>query len=261
ERNLIDYGDQIRLAVRLLADNPGLAAGYRDQYPVALLDEYQDTNFAQRRLLELLYPPGSAICAVGDDMQSIYAFRGAHLANIQRFPEHFSDPPLTPKALQTTFRFGPSLVALANRIQGQVGASGLLDRPEVVDVVAWLEVLADPAASIGLLRVLEGPRYRLGRRDLATLARHARRLRDEAAGPDAAGAMAVPFVLADALDGLDDVPDLSDAARSRLAAFCAERRALAAATGRLPVLDLAEAIVQRTGLWRAAGERGRENLL
>src|SRR5439155_14829932 len=55
--------------------------------------------------------------------------------------------------------------------------------------------------------------------------------------------------------------DLSDAARTRLAAFCAERRALAAATGRLPVLDLAEAIVQRTRLWRAAGERGRENLL
>src|SRR5439155_17920283 len=123
-----------------------------------------------------------------------------------------------------------------------VGASGLLDRPEVVDVVAWLEVLADPAASVGLLRVLEGPRYRLGRRDLAALARHARHLRDEAAGPDAAGAMAVPFVLADALDGLDDVPDLSDAARTRLAAFCAERWALAAATGRLPVRELAEAI-------------------
>ena len=43
-----------------------------------------------------------------------------------------------------------------------VGASGLLDRPEIVDLVSWLEVLADPAASVALLRILAGPRYRIG---------------------------------------------------------------------------------------------------
>src|SRR5205814_6544569 len=77
ERDLIDYGDQVNLAVRLLQENPGVAAGLRERHPVVLLDEYQDTNFAQRRLLQLVYPPGSAVTAVGDDMQSIYAFRGA----------------------------------------------------------------------------------------------------------------------------------------------------------------------------------------
>ena len=55
-----------------------------------------------------------------------------------------------------------------------VGTSGLLDRPEVVDVVAWLEVLADPSASVALLRLLGGPRYRIGFRDLAALSRHSR---------------------------------------------------------------------------------------
>jgi ATP-dependent DNA helicase UvrD/PcrA len=316
ERNLLDYGDQIALAVRLLEEHPDLAGGYRADRPVVLLDEYQDTNFAQRRMLQLLYGPGSAITAVGDDMQSIYAFRGAHLANVLRFEDHF--PPVTTKALQVTFRFGRRLVELANRIQAQVsqarpkvlrpaagvpdttiecflaaddadeaatiaddiaaggppwgryavlcrkrrlippiataleerklpvdviGASGLLHRPEVVDVVAWLEVLVEPAASVALLRILEGPRYRIGRRDLAALARH-----DEER-------------LAGALDELDAVDGLSDAARERLSAFAVERAALDRQAARLPVLDLIETILLRTGLWRAAGERGRENLL
>ncbi|MFN2606865.1 MAG: ATP-dependent helicase, partial [Acidimicrobiales bacterium] len=114
DRNLVDFGDQVALAVRLLTEHPEVAEAYRRQHPVVLLDEYQDTNYAQRRLLELLYPsPGPdgtppAVTAVGDDMQSIYGFRGAHLANILRFGRHF--PPPRPLPLQVTFRFGPTLV-------------------------------------------------------------------------------------------------------------------------------------------------------
>ena len=329
ERNLIDFGDQVGLAVKLLDERPDLAEGLRAEHPVVLLDEYQDTNFAQRRMLQLIYPPGSAVTAVGDDMQSIYAFRGAHLLNIQRFEQHFA--PVETRPLQVTFRFGPELVQLANRIQAEVpgslekvlrardgapptiiecflasddaeeaatiaaeiaargrpwrdtailcrkrrltgalvaaldehgvpvdvvGASGLLDRPEVVDLVAWLELMADPSASVALLRILQGPRYRIGRRDLGALARHVRAMRD-AAGDQATD----DLVLADALTELDSVADLSDAARTRLRGFDDERAALAAAAGRLPVLDLAETIVLRTGLWQASGRRGRENLL
>ena len=117
-RDLLDFDDQVGLAVRLLTDHPEVADDLRLRHPVVLLDEYQDTNFAQRRLLQLVYPAGSAITAVGDDMQSIYGFRGAHLANILSFPQHF--PPVTPRPLQTTFRFGATLGRLANRIQGQV---------------------------------------------------------------------------------------------------------------------------------------------
>ena len=322
ERHLLDFGDQIALAVRLLTDRPDLAAALHDQHPVVLLDEYQDTNFAQRRLLQLIYPPGSRVTAVGDDMQSIYGFRGAHLANILNFGSHF--PPVTTRPLQTTFRFGPRLVTLANRIQAKVGeslpkelsvpatapdttidcflaaddaeeaaaiagdiakrvadgepcggtavlcrkrrlipsivaaleeqhvpvevigASGLLDRPEVVDLVAWLQLLADAGATVALLRILEGPRYRINLRDLAAVSRHAR-----------AGEVGWLASLAD----VDAVPDLSEAARRRLRGFMAERAALAAAATRMPVLELAETIVERTGLWRASGDLGRENLL
>ncbi|HWC12671.1 MAG TPA: ATP-dependent helicase, partial [Acidimicrobiales bacterium] len=337
ERHLLDFGDQVALAVRLLAEHPDVARAHREQHPVVLLDEYQDTNFAQRRMLELLYPaPGDeasapAVTAVGDDMQSIYAFRGAHLANIFSFPRHF--PPATPLPLETTFRFGPDLVVLANRIHAQVaealpkelvappgappttiecflaaddaeeavtiaadirargapwgstavlcrkrrligpivtaledagvpveavGASGLLERPEVVDLVSWLEVLADRSPPVALLRILGGPRYALGLRDLAALAREARRRREPLAGGQRPRA---GDFLAAALADPAAVPDLSDAGRERVTEFGAERQVLAAAAARLPVLDLAETVLDRSGLWRAAGARGRENLL
>jgi DNA helicase-2/ATP-dependent DNA helicase PcrA len=315
QRHLIDYGDQIRLAVQLLVDHPDVAADLRARYPAALLDEYQDTNYAQRVLLQTIYPPGSPITAVGDDMQSIYAFRGAHRQNILNFTGHF--PPVATTPLTVNRRSGPQLVALANRIQGQVtdalekelrapddaptteircflaaddaeeaatiaqqiqelgppwrgfavlcrkrrliptiveaieaasvpvtvvGSSGLLDRPEVVDVVAWLQVLAG-AAPVALLRILRGPRYRIGWRDLAALTR--------------ADRLTADFPPTE----LDEIPDLSDDARQRLTAFLAERAELSVTAGRVPVLDLAEAIIRRTDLWVAAGDKGRENLL
>ena len=323
ERNLLDYGDQVGLAARLLEEHPDIGAAERDRHPVALLDEYQDTNYAQRRLLELIYPPGSAVTAVGDDMQSIYAFRGAHLFNILHFPDHFGGG--SRRELQVTFRFGEPLNTVANRIQSQVGdalpkvlvpqeaaaettvecflaaddreeavtiaedivarhqrgeaawgdhavlcrkrrlivpvrdaltergvpievvgASGLLDRPEIVDVVSWIEVVADPSALVALLRLLESPRYNLGLGDLAALARHGR---------------AIEGTLAEAIDDLEEVPNLSGAARARLADYRRERAEFAEVARRVPLLDLVETIVVHTGLWHAAGKVGRENIL
>jgi DNA helicase-2/ATP-dependent DNA helicase PcrA len=139
ERQVIDFDDQVAFAVQLLTERPELADAYRAEHPVVLLDEYQDTNIAQRELLRLLYgpvsetasgasadetsrPPGSPVTAVGDDMQSIYAFRGANLGNILRFTSHFGDAvtTVTELPLQTTFRFGSRLAALANAIQDKV---------------------------------------------------------------------------------------------------------------------------------------------
>jgi DNA helicase II / ATP-dependent DNA helicase PcrA len=334
-RRLIDFGDQIRLAVRLLQSEPQLAAALRRQHPVVLLDEYQDTNYAQRVLLELLYGPGAAITAVGDDMQSIYGFRGAHLRNILDFDRHFA--PVDDRPLTENRRSGPALVALANHIQDRVddaldkelralpgapttviecflaaddseeaatiaadivrlgppwerhavlcrkrrliptivaalearavpvevaGASGLLDRPEIVDLVAWLELLADLSASVALLRILRGPRYRLGWRDLAALARHVRTLEGSPLERDTRRSAGAPaFALSDALRDLNAVADLSPLALRRLGQFCRERDELSRSAARLPVLDLAEAIVSRTGLWADAGTLGRDNLL
>src|SRR5947209_16491465 len=100
-----------------------------------------------------------------------------------------------------------------------------------------------------MLRLLEGPRYRVGRHDLAAVARHI------------LGANGREAVLAEALSDLDAVSGLSYEGRRRIMDFADERRRLAALAARLPVLDLAETVVLRPGLWQAAGERGRQNLL
>jgi DNA helicase-2/ATP-dependent DNA helicase PcrA len=148
-----------------------------------------------------------------------------------------------------------------------VGASGLLDRPEVVDLVAWLEILAELSSPVALLRVLRGPRYAIGMRDLAALARHGRaRLAEPADADSPAGGGPTAGrprggALSEGLSDLAAVPDLSAEARHRLEEFCRERARLARAAQHVPVLDLAETILTRTGLWRATDDRGRENLL
>jgi DNA helicase II / ATP-dependent DNA helicase PcrA len=126
---LIDHDDQIRLAVEAVTNISGVARELRHSYQAVLLDEYQDTNFAQRRLLQLIFGDATnrAITAVGDDMQSIYAFRGAHLTNLHHFHEHFGarsdDAHRTehaPQALSQSFRNDRRILELANRIQTNV---------------------------------------------------------------------------------------------------------------------------------------------
>ena len=85
---LLDHGDQIALAAQL-ADLAPVRAVERRSFAVVLLDEYQDTNVAQRILLQRLFGDGHPVTAVGDPAQSIYGFRGASVSNIVRFPEQF----------------------------------------------------------------------------------------------------------------------------------------------------------------------------
>jgi DNA helicase II / ATP-dependent DNA helicase PcrA len=123
---LLDHDDQIALAYQLVSTHSDVAAELADSHRVVLLDEYQDTNFAQRRLLECLYGGqfNPALTAVGDDMQSIYAFRGAHLENLRGFLGHFaSSNNAQPLLLSTSFRNDPHILELANRIQANVNAA------------------------------------------------------------------------------------------------------------------------------------------
>lgn len=86
--NVLDFDDLIMLTVKLFEENPDLLAKYHDMFAYLLVDEFQDTNYAQYRLLKLL-ASGDNICAVGDDDQSIYKFRGADVANILNFEKDF----------------------------------------------------------------------------------------------------------------------------------------------------------------------------
>lgn len=89
EINCVDFGDLILKPLYGLRDNAALRRRIHDRYKVILVDEYQDSNTAQFRLLEQLKGEDTYLCVVGDEDQSIYAFRGAEVGNILNFPDHF----------------------------------------------------------------------------------------------------------------------------------------------------------------------------
>ncbi|HEY9524821.1 MAG TPA: UvrD-helicase domain-containing protein, partial [Thermopolyspora sp.] len=86
-RDLVDFDDLIALPVTLLTEDPELAAEYQDRYRWISVDEYQDVDAQQYRLLRLLAPPGGNLTAIGDPDQAIYRFRGADVGFFLRFQE------------------------------------------------------------------------------------------------------------------------------------------------------------------------------
>ncbi len=88
KQRLLDFDDLLLLAVRLFEKRPDVLRHYTDRYPHVLVDEYQDLNLAQERLVELVAGSGAPF-VVGDDDQSIYRFRGASRASLERFLASF----------------------------------------------------------------------------------------------------------------------------------------------------------------------------
>jgi len=86
---LLDFDDLIFQTVQLFEEQAALLQRYRDRFRWLSVDEYQDINYAQYRLLRLLTPPGTNLCAIGDPDQAIYGFRGAKRAYFLRFQEDF----------------------------------------------------------------------------------------------------------------------------------------------------------------------------
>lgn len=282
-RGALDFGDLVALAARVAREIPLAADMERQRYKVVLLDEFQDTSYAQLVLFSRLFGEGHAVTAVGDPNQSIYGFRGASAGQLFHFVREFpvrvagtdgqsryevaptsylttawrngrailsaanimsealgraeaqkapagsadtsgastaaaNVPPLQPSPFAVEGkvvlgRFGtdideaaalasdvlkyrvtdfdreadgtpvpPALAVLCRRraqmetIRREfeargiayeiVGLGGLLDTPEIVDLVATLRVLADPGRSDSLMRLLAGARWRIGPADL-----------------------------------------------------------------------------------------------
>ena len=362
-REVLDHGDQVRLAAQIAMRHPEVGAAERTRYQVVLLDEYQDTSHAQLKLLNALFGNGHPVTAVGDPCQSIYGWRGASAGNLRRFARDFparSGSPATVQKLSTSFRNAgrvldaaavlqtelraqapdvpvlepapdrggrgdvcaallptvteesewvaakaaallalpagmapdgklwpdgrlagvrPSDIAVLCRKRSQfvplrraldargipcevVGLGGLLSVPEVQDVVATLRVLHDAASSDALARLLTGPRWRIGPRDLVALGRRARDLaaprpaarrrrrlgrRPTAAAPDALDPLAEAVTdlttadsaasLVEALDDLGDPAEYSETGYARLSALATETRRLREHVTR-PLADL-----------------------
>ncbi|MFH1238905.1 MAG: ATP-dependent helicase, partial [bacterium] len=89
EEGFIDFGGQIVLTLKLFRQHPSILKKYQDQFRYILVDEFQDTNYAQFELVKLLAEDHKNITVVGDDDQSIYKFRGAAISNILNFKEYY----------------------------------------------------------------------------------------------------------------------------------------------------------------------------
>jgi DNA helicase-2/ATP-dependent DNA helicase PcrA len=330
--NVMDFGDQIELALRLVERHPEVAADERARFDAVLLDEYQDTNVAQARLLLAVFGGGHPVTAVGDPDQNIYAWRGASLYNLLEFPKQFrraNGEPAAKLPLYTNFRSGARIleaadtliaplpaaqrpdpdkrlvpwpdngegaveivrhqdelseasgiaerivavhdegarwsdVAVLCRSSGRfamlqqafrerdvpveiVGLAGLLKMPEVVEVLAYARATHDPRASVALARILLGPRYRVGYKDLAIVASLAKKENIRMRDVDEDEGEANPFLFAEALERLDELDGLSDEGLTRLEEFRDELRALRL-EARRPVGEFFEEVIRRTGI-------------
>jgi len=130
----VDFGDLIRLPTRLLRDDEVVRRRLRSRFRVILVDEYQDSNVAQFEFLRLLAGTGgdmAYLCAVGDDDQSIYRFRGAEVRNILRFTEAFPGTDII--RLERNYRSYQSILDLAGDVVshnvGRLGKTLRAERP------------------------------------------------------------------------------------------------------------------------------------
>ena len=114
ENNLVDFDDLIALTYRLLDDHPDLAEETSRRYQYIMIDEYQDTNELQFKLLQKLCSVHRNICVVGDDDQSIYGWRGAHVRNILEFDQDFEDA--TVVKLEHNYRSKTPILTVANAL-------------------------------------------------------------------------------------------------------------------------------------------------
>jgi DNA helicase-2/ATP-dependent DNA helicase PcrA len=90
ENNLMDYDDLLLHAAQILEEHEDVKRSINKQYPYVMVDEYQDTNRVQAKLVQLLAGERRNVMVVGDDAQCIYSFRGSTIENILSFPDEFS---------------------------------------------------------------------------------------------------------------------------------------------------------------------------
>jgi superfamily I DNA/RNA helicase len=112
--NAVDFDDLLLLCVRLLEQHEDLQHHYQERFAYQMVDEYQDTNPVQYRLLKLLAAGHGNLCVVGDDDQSIYAFRGADVANILDFEKDF--PGTRVIKLEQNYRSSGNILNAANAL-------------------------------------------------------------------------------------------------------------------------------------------------
>ena len=114
KNNAVDFDDIINLTVELFENNQDVLDYYQERFKYIMVDEYQDTNTAQFRLVSLLARKYHNLCVVGDDDQSIYKFRGANIRNILNFKEYFPEAQII--KLEQNYRSTQNILNAANTV-------------------------------------------------------------------------------------------------------------------------------------------------
>ena len=112
--NAMDFDDLLVYTYRLFKEHPEVCRGYAGKFRYVLVDEYQDTNYAQHCIVLQLTGEHQHICVVGDDAQSIYSFRGANIDNILNFTKQYKDARLF--KLEQNYRSTQTIVKAANSL-------------------------------------------------------------------------------------------------------------------------------------------------
>src|SRR5207302_1009890 len=158
QKGVIDFGDQIALCLRLLREHPAAARRLQNRFRYVLVDEFQDTNAAQFTLLRELVAPHRNITVVGDDDQSIFAWRGATLGNFAAFREAYPDAAILVRNNGDATAF---LNALARRqIPTHFSGGGqLYEREEIRLLISFLSAVALPSDSRHVYFLAVSPLY------------------------------------------------------------------------------------------------------
>ena len=114
QNNSLDFDDLLILPIALFKKNPDVLAYYQDRYRYIFIDEYQDTNYAQYLLTKMISAKYHNICVVGDNDQSIYAFRGANYKNILNFEKDYPDCKVV--MLEQNYRSTKTILNAANSV-------------------------------------------------------------------------------------------------------------------------------------------------
>jgi superfamily I DNA/RNA helicase len=112
--NAIDFDDLLLLTLRLLTEHPPVLAACRQKFRYVMVDEYQDTNAAQFKLVHLLCEQHRNLCVVGDDDQSIYGWRGAEISNLLDLEQHFGEVKVV--KLEQNYRSTNTILQAANAV-------------------------------------------------------------------------------------------------------------------------------------------------
>jgi len=163
-----DFDDLLVQTVRLLENVPDVGRRYAERFRHVLVDEYQDTNHAQYRIVRHLASVHGNICVVGDDDQSIYGWRGADLRNILDFERHFPDAETV--RLEQNYRSTASILAVANEVIARNRARKPKRLRTEREDGAPVTVVQVPDERAEAARAVDEIRARLGRYELADFA-------------------------------------------------------------------------------------------